>query len=271
LSLLQAVILGLVQGLTEFLPISSSGHLVLGESLLKVKFDDISFEVFLHLGTLLAVLIFFRHSIWKILLAVWFRTKSMLTGSDTTSYQDEDWRLFWLIVLGSIPAGLVGVGFKDIFEKSFSSVKIVAVMLLFTGSVLFLTRFFKGLREKLKWGDAVWVGLAQAIAILPGVSRSGLTISTGIFRKVEPGRAAEFSFLLSLPAVIGASVLELKDVIYQVNMGQGLRIYLAGAVIAFIVGYLSIKFLLKVIKRGKFQYFGYYCFALGFFFLIFTR
>ncbi|HEX7401930.1 MAG TPA: undecaprenyl-diphosphate phosphatase [candidate division Zixibacteria bacterium] len=271
MSLLQAIILGLVQGLTEFLPISSSGHLVLGESLLKVKFDDISFEVFLHLGTLLAVVIFFRHSIWKMLRAVWFKVKSILIKNGTTSYLDEDWRLFWLIVLGSVPAGLIGVGFKDFLEKTFSSVRIVSVMLLFTGSVLFLTRFFKGLREKLKWGDAIWVGLAQAIAILPGVSRSGLTISAGIFRKVEPGKAAEFSFLLSLPAVIGACVLELKDVVSQSNTSRGLGIYLAGAVTALIVGYLAIKFLLKVIKRGKFQYFGYYCFALGFFFLIFTR
>jgi undecaprenyl-diphosphatase len=271
LSLLQAVILGLVQGLTEFLPISSSGHLVLGESLLKVKFDDISFEVFLHLGTLLAVVIFFRHSIWKMLRAVWFKVKSILIKNGTMSYLDEDWRLFWLILLGTIPAGLIGVGFKDLFEKTFSSVRIVSLLLLFTGTVLFLTRFFKGLREKLNWGDALWVGLAQAIAILPGVSRSGLTISAGIFRGVEPGRAAEFSFLLSLPAVIGACVLELKDVVSLSNTSKGLSIYLAGAVTALIVGYASIKFLLGIIKRGKFQYFGYYCFALGFFFLIFTR
>lgn len=270
MSLLQAVILGLVQGLTEFLPISSSGHLVLGESLLKVKFNDISFEVFLHLGTLLAVVLFFRHSIWKMLQAVWFKVKSKLIKKSTTEYLDEDWRLFWLIILGSIPAGLIGVGFKNFFEKTFSSVKIVSIMLLFTGSVLFLTRFFRGLREKLKWADAIWVGLAQAIAILPGVSRSGLTISMGIFRKVEPGRAAEFSFLLSLPAVIGASILELKDVISQSNTGRGLSIYLAGAVTALIVGYLAIKFLLGVIKKGKFQYFGYYCFVIGIFFLIFT-
>ncbi|MFH1335687.1 MAG: undecaprenyl-diphosphate phosphatase [Candidatus Zixiibacteriota bacterium] len=271
MSLLQAAILGMVQGLTEFLPISSSGHLVLGESLLKVKFDDISFEVFLHLGTFLAVVIFFWHSIWKMLKAVYLKAKSMLTGSDTTSCQDEDWRLFWLILLGSIPAGLIGVGFKDFFEKSFSSVRIVSGMLIFTGLVLFLTRFFKGLREKLKWGDAIWVGLAQAIAILPGVSRSGLTISAGIFRGVEPGRSAEFSFLLSLPAVIGACVLELKDVVSLSNTSKGLSIYLAGAVTALIVGYVAIKFLLGIIKRGKFQYFGYYCLALGFFFLIFTR
>ncbi len=271
MSLLQAIILGALQGLTEFLPISSSGHLVLGEFLLKIKFGDISFDVFLHVGTLLAVVIYFRHSIWKMLRAVWLKIRSMLIKKGTEAYLEEDWNLFWLIVLGSIPAGLIGVGFKDFFEKAFSSVRIVSVMLLFTGSVLFLTRFFKGMRERLKWVDALWVGLAQAIAILPGVSRSGLTISAGIFRKVEPARAAEFSFLLSLPAVLGASILELKDVLNQSNKNGGLIIYLVGAVTALIVGYIAIKFLLGVIKRGKFQYFSYYCLALGFFFLIFTR
>jgi undecaprenyl-diphosphatase len=270
LSLIQAVILGALQGLTEFLPISSSGHLVLGESLLKVKFDDISFDVFLHLGTLLAVVIFFRHAIWKMLRAVYLKTKSILTKSRINTYHEEDWQLFWLIVLGTIPAGLIGVGFKDFFEKAFSSVRTVSLLLLFTGTVLFLTRYFKGIREKLKWADALWVGLAQAIAILPGVSRSGLTISAGIFRKVEPAKAAEFSFLLSLPAVLGASILELKDLLSQSNKSGGLTIYLAGAVTALIVGYIAIKFLLGVIKRGKFQYFGYYCFAVGLFFLIFA-
>jgi undecaprenyl-diphosphatase len=271
LNLIQAVILGALQGLTEFLPISSSGHLVLGESLLKVKFGDISFEVFLHLGTFLAVVIYFRHSIWKILRAIYLKTKAILTKTSIDTYTEENWQLFWLIVLGSIPAGLIGVGFKDFFEKAFSSVRTVSLLLLFTGTVLFLTRYFKGIREKLKWADALWVGVAQAIAILPGVSRSGLTISAGIFRRVEPAKAAEFSFLLSLPAVFGASILELKDVLSQSNSNGGLTVYLAGAITALIVGYLAIKFLLGVIKRGKFQYFGYYCFALGFFFLIFTR
>jgi undecaprenyl-diphosphatase len=270
LSLIQAVILGVVQGLTEFLPISSSGHLVLGESLLKVKFADIGFDVFLHVGTLLAVIIYFRQPIWKMLRAVWFKFKSKLVKKGDTEYLEEDWQLFWLIILGSIPAGLIGVGFKDFFEKAFSSVRIVSVMLLFTGTILFLTRFFKGVREKLRWADALWVGLAQAIAILPGVSRSGLTISAGIFRKVEPAKAAEFSFLLSLPAVLGANVLELKDVLSRSNKSGGVTVYLAGAIAALIVGYIAIKFLLGVIKKGKFQYFGYYCFAVGLFFLIFA-
>jgi len=265
MSLLQAIILGVVQGLTEFLPVSSSGHLVLGESLLKIKLTDISFEVFLHFGTLLAVVVYFRRTIQAMMKAVWLKVKTPRVRNDA----DQDWRLFWLIIIGSVPAGLLGVLFKDIIEKSFSSVIFVSFMLLFTGLVLFLTRFFHAAKEKLNFGDALIVGFAQAIAILPGISRSGLTISTGIFRKVEPGKAAEFSFLLSLPAVLGASLLKLKDVLGHSDTSLDLKTYMIGALVAFGVGYLAIKFLLKIIQKGKFEYFGYYCFSVGLLFLIF--
>jgi undecaprenyl-diphosphatase len=270
LSLLEVVLLGIVQGLTEFLPISSSGHLVLGEFLLKVKFDDISFEVFLHFGTFFSVVIVFRHTIQSMLKAVWLKAKSIFVRK-ATPFDSEDWRLFWLIVAGSIPAGIAGMLFKNYVEKSFSSILFVSFMLLVTGTVLLLTQFFRPAREKLSFGDALLVGLAQAFAMLPGISRSGLTISTGIFKGVERSKAAEFSFLLSLPAILGASLLESKEVLSHANSGQDLTIYLTGAVSAFVVGYLAIKFLLNVIKKGKFQYFAYYCFAVGFFFLIFSR
>jgi undecaprenyl-diphosphatase len=270
LSLLKAILLGIVQGLTEFLPVSSSGHLVLGGSLLKVKFADISFEVFLHFGTFLSVVIVFRHTIWSMIKVVFLKTKSIFVSNASPS-DSEDWRLFWLIVVGSIPAGIAGVLFKDYLEKIFSSVVLVSLMLLFTGTVLFLTKFFKSAKERMNFGDAFLVGLAQAIAILPGISRSGLTISTGIFTGVKRSKAAEFSFLLSLPAVLGASLLELQDLLKHVNINQDLKIYIIGTVTAFVVGYLAIKFLLAVIKKGKFQYFGYYCFAVGLLFLIFAR
>lgn len=270
MSLLEAVLLGIVQGLTEFLPISSSGHLVLGEFLLGVKFDDISFEVFLHFGTFLSVVIVFRRTIWSMIEAVWLKAKSIFIRGNASSVS-EDWHLFWLIVVGSIPAGIAGFLFKDYLETCFSSVLFVSFMLLVTGSVLFLTRFFKASRGRMNFSDALLVGLAQAFAMLPGISRSGLTISTGIFKGVERSKSAEFSFLLSLPAILGASLLELKDVLNHADLGQSLVIYVVGTVTAFVIGYLAIKFLLNVIRKGKFQYFGYYCFAVGFFFLIFVR
>jgi undecaprenyl-diphosphatase len=270
LSLLESIILGVVQGLTEFLPISSSGHLVLSEFLLKVKFDDISFEVFLHFGTFLSVVIVFRRTIKSMLIAVWLKIKSIFAGEDTST-ADEGWRLFWLILVGSIPAGIIGIFFKDYVEICFSSVTLVSLMLLITGAVLFLTQFFVAARRKVTFSDAFVVGLAQALAMLPGISRSGLTISAGIFKGIERSKAAEFSFLLSLPAILGASLLKLKDVMSQAVLNQDLSIYLTGAFTAFVVGYLAIKFLLNVIKKGRFQYFAYYCFAVGLLFLFVSR
>jgi undecaprenyl-diphosphatase len=189
-TLLEAIILGIAQGLTEFLPISSSGHLVLGEFLLKIKFDDISFEVFLHFGTFLSVVVVFRRKIWSMTRAVWLRVRSALT-SDASATGAEDLHLAWMIIVGSLPAGVAGFLFKSHLEASFSSVLLVSVMLLFTGTTLFLTRFFKAGRVRLKWGDALLVGLAQALAMLPGISRSGLTISTAIFARVERSRARD--------------------------------------------------------------------------------
>jgi undecaprenyl-diphosphatase len=270
LTLLEAIILGIVQGLTEFLPISSSGHLVIGEFLLKVKFDDISFEVFLHLGTFFSVVVIFRRKIWSMAEAVWLKVRSVVTGKSQTGGSD-DLYLVGMIAIGSLPAGLFGLLLESYVEASFSSLLLVSIMLLFTGTALFLTRFFKGKRMKFRWGDALLVGLAQALAMLPGISRSGLTISTAIFAGIERSRAAEFSFLLSLPAILGASLVELKQVSTYANPGGDLAVYLVGAATAFGVGYLAIKFLLNVIKKGKFQYFAYYCFAVGIVFLIVSR
>jgi len=270
LSPLEATLLGILQGLTEFLPISSSGHLVLGEFLLKVKFDDISFEVFLHLGTSLSVVIVFRHTIWSVLKAVWLKSGSIF-GRGSASLMDEEWRLFWLLVAGSIPAGIAGLWFKDYLEKSFSSVVFVSFLLLITGMVLVITQFFRGVRRKLSLSDALVVGLTQALALLPGISRSGLTISAGIFKGVERTKSAEFSFLLSLPAVLGASLLELKEVLNSIHPQHNLWIYLTGTTVAFMTGYLAIRFLLNILRRGKFQYFGYYCMTVGISFLLFAR
>lgn len=270
MSLLEAVVLGIVQGLTEFLPISSSGHLVLGEFLLKVKFDDLSFEVFVHFGTFLSVVIVFKRRIWSVLRALWLKIRSPSAG-DSRSARHEDWRLFWLILAGSIPAGAAGLIFKGHIEKSFSSAAFAAAMLLVTGLVLLLTSLSKAVREKLGFGDAVTIGVAQVLAMLPGISRSGMTISAGIFKGVEPSKAAEFSFLLSLPAILGASLLQLREVMSNPHLAQDLDVYLAGAATAFLVGYSAIRLLLKVIRKGKFQYFAYYCFAVGLLFLILTR
>jgi undecaprenyl-diphosphatase len=278
LNWLVAAGLGILQGLTEFLPISSSGHLVLGENILKVKFHDISFEVFLHFGTFLSVVIVFRKTIWGMIKALGERGRVILAGHSHTHtseydqrYLNENWNLFWLILLGSIPAGVLGILFKDYIEESFSSPLLVSIMLLITGLVLFLTKFIKRAEGKVKFPDAFLIGIAQAMAMLPGISRSGLTISTGIFRKVQREKAAEFSFLLSLPAIFGATILKLKDVLSQNRPSFNLWFYLIGTTCAFLFGCIAIKFLLNVIKKGKFEFFGYYCFLIGFLSLIFLK
>jgi undecaprenyl-diphosphatase len=275
---LESAALGILQGLTEFLPISSSGHLVLGENLLRVKFDDIAFEVFLHFGTCLSVVIVFRRTIWGMIKAVASKGRALCRGGSRVSWLpydqgrlNEDWRLFWLILAGSVPAGILGILFKESLEKSFSSPLFASIMLLITGSVLLLTKLFKEAEGKIKFPDAFLIGVAQAIAMLPGISRSGLTISTGIFRGIKREKTAEFSFLLSLPAILGASALKLNDVLNNSNPSSDLRVYLIGMIFAFVFGWLAIRFLLKVIRKGKFEFFGYYCFLVGSLSLIFVR
>lgn len=269
--------LGILQGLTEFLPISSSGHLVLGEQILKVKFDDISFEVFLHFGTLLSVVIIFRRTIWGMIKAVVLKGRRVYKRSQIDLSKNEQaglnesWNLFLLILLGSVPAGILGILFEEYVEKSFSSPLLVSIMLFFTGFVLFMTKFFKKAERRIKFPDALLIGIAQAIAMLPGISRSGLTISTGIFRRIPSEKAAEFSFLLSLPAILGATALKLKDILNENNPSFNLWVYLIGMTCAFLFGYLAIEFLLNVIRKGKFEFFGYYCFLIGFLSLIFLK
>ncbi len=251
---------------------------MLGENLLKVRFDDIAFEVFLHFGTCLSVVIVFRKTIWGMIKAVASKGRAPFAGGSRASllphdqtHLNKDWRLFWLILAGSVPAGILGILFKEAVEKSFSSPLFASIMLLITGSVLLLTKLFKEAEGKIKFPDAFLIGVAQAIAMLPGISRSGLTISTGIFRGIQREKAAEFSFLLSLPAILGASALKLSDVLNKSNPSSDLWVYLIGMILAFSSGCLAIKFLLKAITKGRFEYFGYYCFLIGFLSLIFLR
>jgi len=246
---LDAIILGILQGLTEFLPISSSGHLVLTEALLGVKQPGVSFELLVHVGTLLAVLCYFRT---KILLLV----KSVFVSS----LQNERKWIGYLI-LGTLPAGLAGVLMKDFFEEAFSSPFFTSIMMLCTGFILLSTRVVKHGQGTVSFFTAIGMGIGQALAIFPGISRSGTTISVGMIAGVKPSEAAEFSFLLAIPAILGAVVLKRHELLALEPslIGQ----YMIGMVFAFLLGLLAISGLLSVIRRGKFAYFAYYCFAVG--------
>ena len=245
----------MVQGLTEFLPVSSSGHLVFFQSLLGLKEPPIFFDVMLHLGTLLAVVIYFGTDIRKIIEGI---------GSTLRKKEEnrEGAKLFLWIILATIPTGLMGILFKDWFESFFSKPKLVGGMLLITGLVLWLTRFAKKegkLLRRMRWFEAILIGIAQGVAIIPGISRSGATISTGLFCGLDRELSGKFSFLLSIPAILGATLLEYKKIGTVSDLGT----VLIGTAVAFGVGILALTFLMKIIKIGKLYNFSYYCCGMG--------
>jgi undecaprenyl-diphosphatase len=250
----QAIFLGVVQGLTEFIPVSSSGHLVFFQSLFGLKEPQLLFDIMLHLGTLMAVVIYLRKDLWEMVQGAIEAIKAGKINPPA--------RLLLWIILATIPTGLMGVFFKDWFESLFSMPKVVGLMLLITGLFLWLTRLAKQdgrTVEKMTWIDSVLIGMAQGIAIIPGISRSGATISAGLFRSLDRELAGKFSFLLSIPAILGATVLHIRKLGTQGEVGLSLL----GMVFAFIVGYLSLRLLMKIIKSGKISSFSYYCWAMG--------
>ena len=216
LGLIEAVILGIIQGLTEFLPVSSSGHLVIFQHLFGLKEPELVFDIAVHVGTLTAVLIYFKKELAGIIRAIIHMSRRSLKGDATIRdvWSDPEVRLALLIVLGSIPTALIGIGFHQVADQIFSSVRIVGLMLLVTGSVLWLTRWVEKTDRdvgRFSAGRALIVGLVQGLAILPGISRSGSTIAAGLFLGLKRDLAARYAFLLSIPAISGAAVLAARD------------------------------------------------------------
>ena len=241
--------------MTEFLPVSSSGHLVFFQSVFGFKEPQVFFDVVLHLGTLLAVVVFFRTDISNILQGTRQGLKAHKMGQNGI-------RLLIWIIIATIPTGLMGILFKDWFESLFTRPKVVGGMLLATGLILWFTRYVKRdgrLLEKMGWVDALLIGIVQGIAIIPGISRSGSTISTGLFCGLDRELAGKFSFLLSIPAILGATLLELRGIESPTEVWM----YLVGMAIAFLVGLLSLKFLMRIVRRGRLFTFAYYCWPVG--------
>lgn len=266
MDLFQAVSLGITQGLTEFLPVSSSGHLVLLQNLFGLEEPEVLFDVCLHIGTLLAVLaVFFREI--RDLLVTLFKTPKMAgeAGGLKALYEnDETFRLGVLIVCGSIPTALIGLLFKKNIEVLFGSVGLVGVSLLITGAALWMTRYMTRYgrpQMEMRLVDALVIGIVQGLAITPGISRSGSTIAAAQFMGVNREVAGRFSFLLSLPAILGALVLSIDAEAAATHMP--LPLILAGSLAAAGVGYLALILLLRVVKNGKFSYFAPYCWLIG--------
>jgi undecaprenyl-diphosphatase len=252
---LTAIILGLVQGLTEFLPVSSSAHLVFAEKLLGTKATTaITFEVMLHLGTLIAVLIYFRKKIWAMIVGLF---------PPYTQEKRPFLKYAMTIVIATIPAAVLGLLFKDKVEAAFNSPNLCGYLLMVTGAMLLSTHYFKKGNRPINATNGFIVGLAQAVALLPGISRSGTTISAGLFQKIDPAEAAEFSFLLSLPAVLGAVILKSFTLLKTGLDSQEMDHYIIGTLVAFVVGYASIAWLIRLVKKGQFFYFGIYCLIVG--------
>ncbi|ADL57628.1 undecaprenyl-diphosphatase UppP [Methanothermobacter marburgensis] len=267
MDVLQAIIIGIVQGLTEFLPISSSGHLVLVPEIMGVK-SSLAFDTLLHVGTLVAVVTYFWSDIVHMIRS-FISSLTDIPGGNFRNGIDEDpyKRLAWMVLIGTIPAGLAGVLFKDFFESLFSSITAVGFFLIVTGLLLWSSeRISAKIREKLpveKLGvrDSLIIGGAQALAIAPGISRSGATISAGLFLGFERELAARYSFLLSIPAILGAAIIQVKDISAGMDLLGASMI--AGFVASAVSGYIAIKFLLKLIRERDLYVFAYYCFALG--------
>jgi len=257
--MIDVIILSILQGVAEFLPISSSGHLVLGKSLLGLGETGIRLDIFLHVGTLVAVFAFYWAIVWKLLKGVF----------STGEAARESWAYAFKIILSAVPAGLVGVLFKDQLETAFASPKMVGGALVFTGIVLTATRFLPKGGSVVTIPKAILMGLAQAVAILPGVSRSGMTLVAARASDVDAEKAAEFSFLMSAPPIAGAALLEIVkslkapvvEAVATAEVSWGLCAF--GAVLAAVVGYYSLKFLLKSLKSDKFWLFGPYAALAG--------
>ena len=244
--MIEVTILSVLQGIAEFLPISSSGHLVLGKHLLGLGETGLRLDVFLHVGTLLAIFAFYFSIVRRIVIKL-------------------EWSYMFKIVVSAIPAGIVGVLFKDQLETAFASPRMVGAALIFTGLVLTLTRALPKGEKDVSFARALWMGIAQAVAILPGVSRSGMTLAAARATKVEAEKSAEFSFLMSAPPIAGAALLEIlkgmKETSAAAETSWGLTIY--GGLLAAVVGYFALKVLVRSLKGRWFWLFGPYCLLAG--------
>lgn len=269
----KAIIVGVVQGLAEFLPISSSGHIVLVQFLLGIREvggevqEDIAFEVVLHLGTLVSVLIYFRKRLWE------------LTCSLFRKEMAEERRMILWLGVATLPAVIAYKGAGDWFKAAYSYPVLVSGLLIVTGLVLYIPRLVKdkGSVKVVGFKGAVVMGIGQACAILPGISRSGSTIASGMLAGVNPARAAEFSFLMSIPAIAGGMVVAIKDrtgeyrekgyegvgALWEATMSCFSPAYVAGAVAAAVVGLLAIYLVLTAVRRGRLEVFSWYCFVAG--------
>lgn len=255
MSIIEALILGLVQGLTEYLPVSSSGHLQIAKELMGVELtDNIAFDVVLHLATVLSTIV-----------VLWPAVKRVV-GGFFSFRKGPDMTYAWKIILSMIPVGIVGLLLKDDFNAMLASdyvMVVVGSMLLLTAALLTFAHYAKPRKkDSISWGDAMIIGTAQAAATMPGLSRSGTTIATGLILGNKRSVVAEFSFLMVMLPILGETVLDLMNGSFA-TIGVGVVPLVVGFLASFISGCLACKFMLKIVNRGKLIWFALYCFAMG--------
>lgn len=270
MDLIDALILGVVQGLTEFLPVSSSGHLALGKALLGLETQGLLFEVTVHVATAMAVMLAYRRRLAGMVeaLPAAFTPGAWTVRPGAAKEQlkkAENVRLIFLLAWGTVPAAVAGVLWKDNVESAFNDPRMVLYMLIATGAVLMSTRLAPDeTRRGINWKIVLLIGLAQACALLPGISRSGMTIAVGLLCGLSAGVAAEFSFLLALPAILGAAAVEVAS---QFSAAPpefpGTMVLAVGLLAAFASGFAAIYFLLRLLQKGKFDRFAWYCWAVA--------
>lgn len=286
MTLINAIILGVIQGLAEFLPISSSGHLSILQEVLKVKNAGMFFDIMLHLGTLVAIFFAYWKDIKKLIVEGIMIIKDSLHNCFSFFYYithrqkqrkyihivNTPYRKFViLIIISTIPTGIIGVLFKDIVEAASSSLLITGICLLITGVILLIADMLpdgKKRPNQVTYSQAGIIGVVQGLATLPGISRSGSTITACLLCGFDKGFAVKYSFIMSIPAVLGAVVLELKDFSKITVDSSELMNYGIGTLLAAIVGYICIKTMLVVVRGKRFKYFAYYCFIIGAFAII---
>ena len=269
MDIFQAIIIGLVQGLTEFLPVSSSAHLIFAQQALGVGDVGLAFDVLMHVGTLVAVIVYFFNDIVNMIKGFLLSLVDLKDGNFIREIKKDPYKkLAWLTILATIPVGVVGVLFNDIIESMFQGLTIPAFLLLVTGCLLYVSQRMNTGRidvRNMTIKEALIMGCGQALAIVPGLSRSGTTIAAGLFAGLDKEFAAKFSFILSIPAILGAAVFQLKDL-----SGGNIEIgaCIAGFVVAVISGYLAISVLLKIVREKSLDIFAYYCWIVGIIVLI---
>ncbi|MAJ44871.1 MAG: undecaprenyl-diphosphatase [Candidatus Marinimicrobia bacterium] len=242
------IILGVIQGLTEFLPVSSSGHLVFIQHFLKIESPGTSLEVILHLGTLCSIIFFYNKELSSLL-------------SQIISFEIEALKYIFYILFGIIPAAIAGVFFKDFFTSFFNNLYFTSYFLIFTGFILFCSKFMEHKMNSLSLKNTFMVGLIQAFSIFPGISRSGMTISVAMFLGLEKKEAFKLSFFLAIPIIIGATILEIPHLMSMDN--SSIFPLIIGFFVSACSGYIALKSLYKIVIKNKFWIFSLYCFIIG--------